>query len=412
MTRIPGVGAKTVRRIYDETGIATTEELRAAAEAGELRELRGLGAKFEENVLAGLDRIADEGDEERRLLRDVREVGNELVAALSASEAAEKVVLAGSARRWTDTCKDIDIVATASEPLDAGDRARRPPADRGGRATRATTASGPGPTTASRSTCGSSRRRSSATCCSTSPARRPTTSSSASGRVKTRALGLRARDRRRRERRGHLLRGRERRLRASRPRLHRAGAARGPRTRSPSPSAGRAAGAGHGGRHPRGSALPHDPLRRQEHARGDGGGGPRARLLLPRDHRPLREPWLRRRRPAAGAARSGSRRSPTTTPSTGRRRFRLLAGSEVNIITDGSLDYADDVLEQLDWVVASVHTSFRISKREMTDRVDRGGPQPAGQLPRPPDRADAAAPRALRHRHRGGGRRGGRTRGR
>ena len=53
----------------------------------------------------------------------------------------------------------------------------------------------------------------------------------------------------------------------------------------------------------------------------------------------------------------------------GTRRFRLLAGSEVNILPDGSLDYADDVLEQLDWVVASVHTSFRISKREMTDRV-------------------------------------------
>ena len=39
MTRIPGVGAKTVRRIYDETGIATTEELRAAAEAGDLRDV-------------------------------------------------------------------------------------------------------------------------------------------------------------------------------------------------------------------------------------------------------------------------------------------------------------------------------------------------------------------------------------
>lgn len=53
----------------------------------------------------------------------------------------------------------------------------------------------------------------------------------------------------------------------------------------------------------------------------------------------------------------------------GSRRFRLLAGTEVNILTDGSLDYADDVLEQLDWVLASVHTSFRMSKRKMTDRV-------------------------------------------
>ena len=47
----------------------------------------------------------------------------------------------------------------------------------------------------------------------------------------------------------------------------------------------------------------------------------------------------------------------------------MLAGSEVNINTDGSLDYADDLLEQLDWVIASVHTSFRISAKKMTDRV-------------------------------------------
>ena len=51
--------------------------------------------------------------------------------------------------------------------------------------------------------------------------------------------------------------------------------------------------------------------------------------------------------------------------------FTLLAGTEVNVLPDGSLDYADELLEQLDWVVASVHTSFRIGEREMTDRVVR-----------------------------------------
>jgi DNA polymerase (family 10) len=50
-------------------------------------------------------------------------------------------------------------------------------------------------------------------------------------------------------------------------------------------------------------------------------------------------------------------------------RFTLLAGSEVNIGTDGSLDYSDELLERLDWVVASVHTSFRISAKAMTERV-------------------------------------------
>jgi DNA polymerase (family 10) len=51
------------------------------------------------------------------------------------------------------------------------------------------------------------------------------------------------------------------------------------------------------------------------------------------------------------------------------KRFRVLAGSEVNIGTDGSLDYDDDLLAALDWVIASVHTSFRMSSKEMTKRV-------------------------------------------
>ncbi len=47
----------------------------------------------------------------------------------------------------------------------------------------------------------------------------------------------------------------------------------------------------------------------------------------------------------------------------------LLAGTEVNVLTDGALDYADDVLEQLDWIVASLHTSFRMKEEEMTARM-------------------------------------------
>jgi DNA polymerase (family 10) len=51
--------------------------------------------------------------------------------------------------------------------------------------------------------------------------------------------------------------------------------------------------------------------------------------------------------------------------------LRLLAGTETNVLPNGSLDYDDELLEQLDWVVASVHTSFRTSEREMTDRIVR-----------------------------------------
>jgi DNA polymerase (family 10) len=51
------------------------------------------------------------------------------------------------------------------------------------------------------------------------------------------------------------------------------------------------------------------------------------------------------------------------------KRFRVLAGSEVNIHTDGSLDYDDELLAELDWVIASIHTSFRMKPKELTSRV-------------------------------------------
>jgi DNA polymerase (family 10) len=47
----------------------------------------------------------------------------------------------------------------------------------------------------------------------------------------------------------------------------------------------------------------------------------------------------------------------------------LLAGSEVNIMPDGSLDYEDELLGQLDWVIASVHTAFAIGEQAMTERM-------------------------------------------
>jgi DNA polymerase (family 10) len=49
--------------------------------------------------------------------------------------------------------------------------------------------------------------------------------------------------------------------------------------------------------------------------------------------------------------------------------FELLIGTEANIGTDGSIDYPDEVLEQLDWVIASVHTSFGMKEQEMTARM-------------------------------------------
>src|SRR5919197_5740317 len=62
VTRVPGLGAKTARRLFDELGVASLEDLREAAESQQIRGLRGLGAKAEENILAALERMKDVDD--------------------------------------------------------------------------------------------------------------------------------------------------------------------------------------------------------------------------------------------------------------------------------------------------------------------------------------------------------------
>ena len=56
--------------------------------------------------------------------------------------------------------------------------------------------------------------------------------------------------------------------------------------------------------------------------------------------------------------------------------IRILAGSEVNILPDGSLDYDDELLSQLDWIVGSLHSSFRLGEKEQTERMIRAMEHP------------------------------------
>jgi DNA polymerase (family 10) len=117
ITHLPGLGAKRVRRLFDELGVDSPEALRAAAEGGRIRTLRGFGEKAETAILEAL---AQEGATEprtRMLLSRALAVGDDVVAALRARGGPEaRVELAGSARRWADSVKDLDIIAAAPDP--------------------------------------------------------------------------------------------------------------------------------------------------------------------------------------------------------------------------------------------------------------------------------------------------------
>jgi DNA polymerase (family X) len=116
LTRLPGLGPKRARKLYDELGIDSLDTLRAAAEGQRLRDVRGFGTRFEETVLAAFAAGVDEAPRPRVLLNKALQIGEGIVEALRAHPASDRVELAGSARRMADAVKDLDIIATASDP--------------------------------------------------------------------------------------------------------------------------------------------------------------------------------------------------------------------------------------------------------------------------------------------------------
>jgi DNA polymerase (family X) len=117
ITRLPGLGPKRARRLFDELGIDSLAGLKEAAQQQRIRSLKGFGAKAEEAILASAS-VADAGQPRVRFVLDrALGVGEQLVAVLRAHPAADRVELAGSARRMTDSVKDLDVIVTATDPL-------------------------------------------------------------------------------------------------------------------------------------------------------------------------------------------------------------------------------------------------------------------------------------------------------
>ncbi len=114
ITRIPGLGPKRVRALYEHLGITSVDDLRTAVEDGRLADVPGFGAKAEENVVAALAADASGERRSRFLLSQALAVGEGIVDGLRPH--ATRVELAGSARRMADSCKDLDVVAATADP--------------------------------------------------------------------------------------------------------------------------------------------------------------------------------------------------------------------------------------------------------------------------------------------------------
>jgi DNA polymerase (family 10) len=122
ITRLPGLGPKRARRLFEELSVDSLDALEAAASEQRIRKLKGFGPKAEESILAAISaRRAEDADGNgggggRVVLNPPLAVGEQLLEALRAHPAAQRVELAGSARRMTDSVKDLDVIATASDP--------------------------------------------------------------------------------------------------------------------------------------------------------------------------------------------------------------------------------------------------------------------------------------------------------
>ena len=361
---IPGLGPKTARKIYDELGIVTLDELRAAAETGALKSVQGLGPKAEQNILKSLDAGGEPERAERFLLSAVLAIGEEIVGALRTHEAADRVEIAGSARRWTDTCKDLDIIATAHDPValtqaftelelvgevrasgEAGARIvtnnglsvdfRVVAPDQFGNVLQHLTGSKQHNMALREYAV---RRGLHVSEYGVEDDEDGSKHTCASEEDVYRLLGLPYIEPELRENRGELKAA----IDGALPDLVRDEQIRGDLHMHTTLSDGRST------------------LEQMAKAGQDRG----YQYLAVTDHsatfgfgNDVQPDALKRRIEEVRAMNEEM------------KGFRLLAGSEVNIQLDGSVDYDDDLLAELDWVVASVHTSFRMSEERMTERM-------------------------------------------
>ena len=113
MLRIPGIGPKKVAALYKELHLETLDQLKEAAENGDVAKLKGFGQKTAETILEGLEHIEQAGL--RVYLADAMPFVEEIVEDLSKCEAITQVTVAGSFRRRRESIGDLDVLATSTD---------------------------------------------------------------------------------------------------------------------------------------------------------------------------------------------------------------------------------------------------------------------------------------------------------
>jgi len=113
LMRLPGVGPKKAKKLWDELGIETVEDLEEAAREGRVAGLAGFGEKTQAKILTGIEQYRQ--NTSRFLLGEVDELLPPLIEHLRGVEGVTKLEVAGSYRRRRETVGDIDLLALADD---------------------------------------------------------------------------------------------------------------------------------------------------------------------------------------------------------------------------------------------------------------------------------------------------------
>ncbi|PJE60010.1 MAG: DNA polymerase III [Candidatus Portnoybacteria bacterium CG10_big_fil_rev_8_21_14_0_10_44_7] len=114
LTKIEGIGPKTIRTLYKELGVKNVADLEKAAKSQKIRQLEGFGAKTEENILSAVRFSRQDAD--RFLLGFIWPAVEEVKNKLAKVPGVRRVEVAGSLRRRQETVGDIDLLAVSSQP--------------------------------------------------------------------------------------------------------------------------------------------------------------------------------------------------------------------------------------------------------------------------------------------------------
>ena len=114
MLNVPGIGPKTAKLLYEKLNIQDVVMLERMAAAGKIRNLEGMGEKTEENILAGIELFKK--SREKLDLKTAADVAEGFVSKLKKLKEAKKISPAGSLRRMKEAVRDIDILISSNKP--------------------------------------------------------------------------------------------------------------------------------------------------------------------------------------------------------------------------------------------------------------------------------------------------------